>query len=157
MILCLEPRMLFAMYLFRPRSRAASRRANIMFKDMAASTRKRKGKWSEKMREGMMMWWLFISTSKLIGWYDTRIWHFWVVIALQITQWSIGQYNSPWSIWLWEAAGGERSHGPHWILTVSTHNKSGSVYKFYYCKPRIIYLFLLSVLSIVVQPVQLGL
>ena len=73
MIFYQEPGMLFAIYLFRPRSRAASRRANILFKDMAASTRKRKGKWSEKMREGMMMWWLFISTSKLIGWYDTRI------------------------------------------------------------------------------------
>ena len=34
--------MLFAMYLFRPRSRAASRRANTMFKEMAADKRKRK-------------------------------------------------------------------------------------------------------------------
>ena len=38
--------MLFAMYLFRPRARgrAASRRANIMFMDMAANTRRRKPK-----------------------------------------------------------------------------------------------------------------
>ena len=45
-------------------------------------------------------------------------------------------------------------------LTVSTHNKSGSVLvgnvqNFYNCKLN--YLLLLSVLSIVVQPVQLGL
>ena len=48
-------------------------------------------------------------------------------------------------------------------LTVSTHNKSGSVLvgnvqNFYNCKLRTIcFCHLLSVLSIVVQPVQLGL
>ena len=44
MIFNLEPGMLFVMYLFRPRGRAASRRANILFMDMAANKRKRKGK-----------------------------------------------------------------------------------------------------------------
>ena len=37
-----SPRILFAMYLFRLRGRAASRRANMMFKDMAVDKRKRK-------------------------------------------------------------------------------------------------------------------
>ena len=36
------PGILFEMYLFRPRGRAASRRANMMFKDMAVDKRKRK-------------------------------------------------------------------------------------------------------------------
>ena len=40
-----EPGMLVAKHLFRrPRGRAASRRANILFMDMTANTRKRKGK-----------------------------------------------------------------------------------------------------------------
>ena len=42
MIFNLEPGMLFAMYLFRPRGRAASRRANMMFMDIAAKKQKRK-------------------------------------------------------------------------------------------------------------------
>ena len=42
MIFNLEPGMLFAMYLFRPRGRAASRRANTMFMEMTADKRKRK-------------------------------------------------------------------------------------------------------------------
>ena len=42
MIFYQEPGMLFAMHLFRPRGRAASRRANMMFKDMAVDKRKRK-------------------------------------------------------------------------------------------------------------------
>ena len=42
MIFYQEPGMLFAMYLFRPRRRAASRRANNAFRDMAMDMRKRK-------------------------------------------------------------------------------------------------------------------
>ena len=37
-----SPGILFAMYLFRLRGRAASRRANMMFMDMTADKRKRK-------------------------------------------------------------------------------------------------------------------
>ena len=144
MILCLEPGMLFAMYLFRPRSRAASRRANILFKDMAAKTRKRKTKWGWGKEWCWCDDWLYQYQNLL----DDVIPGFGISELLLHcrslnTQWSIGQYKSPWSIWWWEAAEGERSHGPHWILTVSTHNKSGSVLVgnvpfFYNCKLRIL-------------------
>ena len=41
MIVHQEPGMLFAMHLFRPRGRAASRRANILFMDMAAEKKRK--------------------------------------------------------------------------------------------------------------------